>query len=259
MDENLCGIHDILQQSNPIALNDMDSVSLQNRIDRKYVLHINQVAQLLKEIGAHYFVLDIDEKRLFTYHTIYFDTPNLQFYTDHHNGLLNRIKVRCRKYVESNQTYFEIKRKHLGYRTDKFRKTIDEMILNLGEEEYAQIKNRYVKREVNNLEISLDNYFKRTTLVSKNMTERVTLDFNLSFRKDATEKTVNDIVVIEVKQQKYDETSAVVQALKRARIYPERISKYTFGILMMNEGVKYNSFKKIQRKVTKIQTANGAN
>ena len=56
-------------------------------------------------------ILEIEGHRIFTYDNNYFDTKDLQFYFNHHNGYVHRIKVRSRKYVETNTSFFEIKRK----------------------------------------------------------------------------------------------------------------------------------------------------
>ena len=231
----------------------MDTVSLQNRIDRKYILHLKQLPQILNGIIDDYFVLEIDEKRVFSYKTVYFDTPNCQFFKDHHNGLTNRIKVRCRQYIETNDTFFEIKRKYQGTRTDKFRKPIDNMMFDLGSAEYDQIKARYAKHEVNKLNVTLQNFFYRITLVSKKLNERVTVDYNVGFSSGEKKAQLTDIAIIEVKQGKYNDASPVVQLLKKVRIFSGSISKYSYGMLLVGDSMKYNAFKPLMNRVTKIQ------
>ena len=258
MDEkNAALVRGMIGGATPIALADMDNVSLQNRIDKKYVLHIAQLPALLLDVLDHYYVLDIKGDRVFTYNTTYFDTPDFQFYKDHHNGLTNRIKVRCRQYVESNNTFFEIKRKYRGYRTDKYRKRISEMMQELGTAEYDQIKSRYAKHDVSVLNITLHNFFNRITLVSRKLTERATIDFALSFSRGEADVQINDIVIIEVKQGKYDDASPMVQALKRAHIHQQSISKYAYGLMLMEKSVKHNAFKCIHNRVNKIQNTHG--
>jgi hypothetical protein len=253
MSTSIDRIRELLNGAESIRLEEMDSVSLQNRIDKKYILHIDQLPDILQEIMANYMVLDINGSRLFSYKTIYFDTPDYQFYKDHHNGLTNRIKVRCRQYVESGMTFFEIKRKYQGYRTDKYRSNISDLLLDLQTDQYDEIKSRYKKHQIEHLGITLHNFFHRTTLVSKKLTERVTIDFNLQFSNGGKDALVDDIVIIEVKQSKNDERSAIVQALKKHRIYSSSISKYTYGLMLVGNGVKYNAFKNLLHKVNKVQ------
>ena len=106
--EYLPEIKSILHSATAITLEEMDSVKLLNRIDRKYVLHISRLASVLQNVLGDYRVLDINGTRVFSYNTLYFDTPDFQFYKDHRNGLNNRIKVRCRQYIDNNLSFFEI-------------------------------------------------------------------------------------------------------------------------------------------------------
>ena len=144
-------IKEIIGSAEPIKLQAMDSVALQNRIDKKYVVHVSRLPDILESVIDNYFVLEIGEHRIFSYETIYYDTPDFQFYKDHHNGLNNRIKVRCRQYVETNSSFFEIKRKYQGYRTDKFRKNIDGINYDLAAADYDEIGNRYKKHVIDEL------------------------------------------------------------------------------------------------------------
>ena len=97
-----------------VTLKQLDSVELQNRIDTKYVLTQDQLLALLRGIRDEQFVLEIDERRLFNYKTVYYDTADFQFFKDHHNGKTNRFKVRIRKYVESEILFLEVKHNFKG-------------------------------------------------------------------------------------------------------------------------------------------------
>ncbi|MBK8684887.1 MAG: VTC domain-containing protein [Bacteroidetes bacterium] len=132
-------IQQILNTFESVSLQDLDAVKLQNRIDTKYMLTIQELEQVLHEIQKNQKVLEIDDTRLFTYKTVYFDTPDFRFYKDHHNGCINRVKVRCREYVESHLVMYEIKRKLFGTRTDKQRKVIAQLPEQIPQEDYALI------------------------------------------------------------------------------------------------------------------------
>jgi hypothetical protein len=246
-------INNILKSAEPIKLAEMDSVALLNRVDRKYILHLSQLPAILERLIKDYYVLEIGPNRTFTYRTIYFDTPNYQFFKDHHNGLTNRIKVRCREYVETNNSFFEIKRKYQGTRTDKFRKPVQNINMAIGKDEFAEIHARYKKHQLCNLNVTLENLFYRLTLVSKNFTERVTIDFDVSFRNASREALLTDIAIVEVKQGKTSDMSPVVQLFKKQRIFPGSISKYSYGLLLISDNIKYNAFKPLMSKVAKIQ------
>ncbi len=248
-------IEGILKEATPISLKEMDAVSLQNRIDRKYILHHSQLAGILLQLLSDYYVLDINGNRIFSYKTVYYDTPDFQFYKDHHNGLTNRVKVRCRQYIETNNTFFEIKRKYQGTRTDKFRSPIEDFLPVLGEKEYEAIKVRYKRQDLPKLIITLTNNFFRLTLVNKKQIERATIDFGISFlsNDNQEEAKLSDIAIIEVKQGKMNDRSPIVQLLKKEKITSGSISKYSYGLMATHDKVKYNSFKPLLQKVFKIQ------
>ena len=94
-----------------ISLSEIEQVNLFNRIDTKYIVQMVDFTGILKEIKHHYNVLQIDNKRIHRYESLYFDTPDFKLYQYHHNDQQNRFKVRYRKYVDSGLCYFEIKYK----------------------------------------------------------------------------------------------------------------------------------------------------
>ena len=238
----------------PISLAEMDDVKLLNRIDKKYILPTGRVCEILEALQESYYILSIEDKQLFNYYTLYFDTPNHQFFRDHHNGLLNRVKVRCREYVDSNLTYFEVKRKFNGSRTRKFRERIDEVHKELEEVHFEQVRGHYQKHPFKTLEPKLHNYFQRITLVNKGKTERCTLDLGLNFRTPTGETARNeDIAILEIKQGKADIMSPVIQVLRAAGLHPCSISKYAYGMVLTGKDkLKHNNFKKLLHNIRKI-------
>ncbi len=69
---------------------------LMNRVDTKFLVPAYLLDACLRGLEHHYSILEIDGRRRFTYDTLYFDTPERQLYLDHHNGKLNRFKLRIR-------------------------------------------------------------------------------------------------------------------------------------------------------------------
>src|SRR5437870_4303206 len=92
---------DIMNCFDPIDLKEMDGVKLMNRTDTKFVFNFRYFDSIMKEISEHYRVLVIDGKRMSRYQTLYYDTPTYSLYADHHNGKLNRYKIRHRTYMET--------------------------------------------------------------------------------------------------------------------------------------------------------------
>jgi hypothetical protein len=240
-----------LNKFESVTLKQLDSVKLQNRMDTKYILSKAQLALLLEGIKEEQFVLEIDNTRVFNYKTIYFDTPDFQFYKDHHNGCVNRVKVRSREYVESNLSFYEIKRKLFGTRTDKQRKIIPAIYQEVPLADYNLIQ--YKRLNNKPIEKKLTNHFKRITLTNKKFTERITIDLEIGFDNGKKQIQLSELVVIEVKQGKADVFSNTIQMLKKLRVHESSFSKYVIGVSLLEENIKHNNFKPILLKLNKIE------
>lgn len=240
----------IVHNLDPITLNEMDGVSLMKRTDTKFVIHQKQLIEVLKSVTDKYRVLEINGNRLLTYASLYFDTENKKFYHDHHNGKINRTKVRMRKYMESNICFLEIKQKDGKGKTTKSRIQINDFETELSQNLVEFITSK--TSENFNLKPSIWNKFDRITLVNKHEMERLTIDLNLEFKMNANSKTFDNLVIIEVKQQRFDRTSPVVKSLKKIGINPYSMSKYCIGMTNIYPKLKYNRFKRKIIKINKI-------
>ncbi|MBK6343480.1 MAG: VTC domain-containing protein [Flavobacteriales bacterium] len=115
----------VLQRFDPITLAEMDGVKLQDRVDTKYVIGADRLPALLEQMLPHYRLLEVDGKRGTAYRSLYFDTPDLKHYRDHHSKRTFRSKVRFREYIGSGLASLEVKRKTRRGRTDKARMRVD--------------------------------------------------------------------------------------------------------------------------------------
>jgi hypothetical protein len=237
----------------PITLKEMDAVSLMKRTDTKFVVPISKLTEILKEVGSTYKVLEINENRIMTYSSMYFDTKTTKFYIDHHNGRVNRTKIRIRNYVESNLFFLEIKQKNGKGITNKSRIAISDFEPNLSESSMDFIKNTTTQEF--ELMPTLVNKFNRVTLVSIESQERVTIDLGLTFTNEGKSKKFDDLVVIELKQERFNRKSAIVKSLRKFGFNPYSISKYCIGMVSLYEDIKYNAFKKKVRYINKIIAA----
>lgn len=239
-----------LKQFKKITLDEMNSVALLKRKDTKFIINISYLPEILEALKNSYKVLEIDGKRIMNYSSLYLDTPDFKFYNDHHNGRINRTKIRQRKYVDSNLTFIEIKKKNGKGETDKFRKQIADF-----ETELSQKSKDFIFKITSknlDLQLSLWNDFKRITLVNLESKERVTIDLNLSFSIDSKQKVYSKLVVIELKQAKFDRTSEVVKLLKSIQCNPYSISKYCVGATNLYQDLKNNLIKPKLLKINKL-------
>lgn len=239
-----------------ISLEEMGSVKLMNRVDQKYMMDIDSLAALMELIKEEYYVQRINGSAKAQYHTLYFDTPDLDMYTQHHNRKLNRQKLRVRCYEATETTFFEIKRKNNRGKTKKKRIEIENglfenCLADKRVEDFIAAKSNYQHTQ---LTAQLENRFERITLVDKRMKERVTIDTGLTFMNRTTQQTkqINGLVVMEVKREVDGTSSIIDEALNKLRIFPRRMSKYCIGTAFTNPNAKSNRFKEKIRAINKI-------
>ncbi len=232
----------------PVSLNEMDCVRLMDRTDVKFILPIHLLGQVLVEIQGDYRILDIDDKRIFSYRTRYFDTPELVMFSDHHNGKLNRFKVRHREYIETQLSFLEIKFKSNTGRVIKQRIEDHKM----DKQVFSGFVTKHTPYNPAKLHCTLTSRFNRFTLVEKRMRERVTTDFNLSFSDETHCINLNGLVVIEIKQELTKKDCMIYQVLRKYAIRPSSISKYCIGISLLQDKTKANNFKRVIKQIKKI-------
>ena len=243
----------VIQKFEPINLEGLNAVSLLQRVDSKYMLPAAMLPDILSDLLEQQYILEIKGQRNFEYLTHYYDTEDFKFYMHHHNGYINRLKVRTRSYVDSSLNFFEIKHKERGTRTNKIRKEIDVLPDFLSEEDYQMIENKRYNGE--ELVLKMSNGFNRITLCNKAYTERITIDTSIRFFNEKQVIKIPYVSVIEVKQGKTDNFSHTVQVLKKHQIRPASFSKYAIGIAMLEQNIKKNKFKPTLLQLNKIKLA----
>lgn len=231
---------ELLRPFTPITLEEMDAVKLMNRTDTKFVLNRTFFNEILPDLSSSYRVLEIANRRLSGYKTLYYDTDAFQLYLDHHNEKGDRYKIRIRNYIESNLFFLEIKRKFKG-RTDKRRTKVEDFEFELSQKSIEYIQ-KVIGSEIKVVP-KLWNSFDRITLVNTKEIERLTLDLNLTFEWNNQIKSFNHLVVAELKQENVNRNSLFYTLMKKNGIRPNSISKYCVGGVSLNPDLKNNNFK----------------
>ena len=245
----------VWEQMPTITLDEMSSIKLMNRVDTKYVMHEQQLEELLQMAVEEYSVQIIGDVRACRYNTLYYDTADYDMYTRHHNQQLTRQKIRTRRYEESGQYFIEVKNKTNKGRTKKKRITIPasafaDVTSNAAAEAFLREKAAYTPEEI---EPALTTTFDRITLVNNAHTERLTIDANLRFGnlRKATEGEMKGLVIVELKQDGMY-FSPMKEILQRLRIKPFKVSKYCLGTVLTEADVKQNRFKRKVRMIEKM-------
>ena len=235
------------------GLDEINNAGLMHRVDTKYLLPISDLEKLLIALSPFYTVLEINFSRLFAYQTTYFDTLEFRFYLMHHNGKLNRFKIRHRLYVDSGDLYVELKHKTNKRITQKDRVLIDDN--NNPKNSIKALVSKPFEGNRKPLFKSLVCSYTRIALADEKKDERVTLDFNLSFTdpNQMQNKKSNPVLIAEVKRENRKSPSRFMELMSRFRIKPISFSKYCIGCaLLHSEKIKTNRFKETLKILDQI-------
>ncbi|MEA5004931.1 MAG: polyphosphate polymerase domain-containing protein [Rikenellaceae bacterium] len=237
----------------PISLKEMKDIRLMDRDDKKYIATASDIRILLEKAEDDYLMQELEGRiRISHYQTIYYDTPYNELFLMHQNGKKFREKIRERNYVDSSLAFCEVKRKNNHGRTSKNRieTSFGYAMKSSGIKEFVA-KNSSL--DPTRLVHSLFNDFYRITLVNKRMTERVTIDFDISFMNflNGVERELSGLGVIEIKRDG-NTPSPISDILKGMRVHPARFSKFCVGCLITNKEMKRNNFKSDLIKMDKL-------
>ena len=235
------------------GLTDLKKAELMDRVDTKFIVPIHLLDYIFDEIKNTYTVLEIDSKRLFEYKNIYFDTEDFMFYRNHHNGKLNRFKVRYRNYVDSDLSFLEVKFKDNKKRTYKTR-----IKVNSEPNKIIQTSKEFLKKSgiINpqDLMIVQKSGYHRIAFADEKNAERLTVDLNLHFSQPQLAKTqkIGEHVIFELKQGKLNRRSAFFDVMRHLGIKPSSFSKYCVGMAITDEDkkIRKNNFRKVIRLIT---------
>ena len=237
----------------PISLDEMDDVKLMSRTDTKFAFRANKMPLLLEKLLPFYRILAIDGELIHDYKSLYYDTDCRKFYLDHHNGRVNRNKIRFREYVGSKLTFLEIKLKNNKGKTIKKRMKVDAI-----SKELSTKQQNYIEKIIGKpMEVNAKQWinFSRITFVHKTQKERMTMDVNLTFENENEKGDMKHIVIAEVKQERMSRSSDFMRIAKEMHILPIRISKYCLTTLALNPELKKNRFKEKVLFINKLKQA----
>ncbi len=236
-------IFETLEQFNTFSLKELDAAELIERKDFKYIFQLRHLPDILLFLKDNYKVLRINDNLFTDYVTDYYDTTDFKFYNQHHNGHLNRYKVRVRQYVQSALYFFEVKFKNNKNWTNKDRLRVTNMHPNINE--LLKIKT------TEKVEYKLTVDYRRITLLSNNGFEKLTLDFRLSFDNKLDKVDFYALCIAEVKAKTHH-PYLFRQYIKQLGYRTQGLSKYCFGISNLYKQLKSNNFKHSKLYIKKL-------
>ncbi|MBK9390135.1 MAG: polyphosphate polymerase domain-containing protein [Bacteroidetes bacterium] len=234
----------VLSDFNQVNFESISNLGLTNRVETKFVFPSDKTDQVLKTLTGNYKVVQRNNQLSFKYVTVYLDTDEFRFFNQHLRGELSRNKVRYRNYEFTGDSFLEVKMKTNKGRTLKWR--IPGSFSNSPFSEDAEdFLKEYLPVESYLLKPVLISRFSRTTFVNFDMTERLTIDYNLSFESVKSGKIIDlpYLSIAEVKKEIVSYSSPFSATLRRMNIYPLGFSKYCMGSALLNDSLKLNLLK----------------
>ncbi|WP_341728538.1 VTC domain-containing protein [Brooklawnia sp.] len=226
-----------------ISLDELNSQSaLLDRVDRKYLIEVAELPMLLNRLEPYSRILEIDGLTWFGYHSVYYDTPDLDCYAGAGTGRRRRFKVRTREYLNTDQHFLEVKTR--GPRKTTIKDRIDRSDAgSISSDERRWISQTLASRGVRNAPVDelqpiLTTYYSRRTVQicpSDAEISRMTIDIGLTCSSPYHSQhsaVLDDYAVVETKGG--SRPSPADRALWAMRHRPTSISKFGVGVALLN-------------------------
>ncbi|MBN2632835.1 MAG: polyphosphate polymerase domain-containing protein [Bacteroidales bacterium] len=246
----------ILSSFKAVGLEELDGLTLMNRMDTKYAFPVKLLPALLEQLIPYYNILEINGMRSFVYQTRYFDTSDMMFYNQHVTGKLARYKVRFRTYENTATTYLEIKKKTNRNRTIKWR-IVHENNSDTLDDTAVTFINKHISSFSYVLEPGIKNVFSRLTLAGLSSNERITIDTGMSYNGIGGETSnLPYLAIAEIKSEGYPSSSPFIVAARKTGLKPTGFSKYCMGNVLLRDVPKKNIMKQKVLLLNKIKNEN---
>ncbi|MFD9910171.1 VTC domain-containing protein [Streptomyces sp. NPDC059063] len=243
--------------AHPVSLDELNArAELLARYDNSYLVPVEifeDFAALLtdpRRRGGPFRALSINGRRLFGYHSTYYDTPCLRTFHDHRQGRRLRYRVRERVYQDSGERQFEIKLKTGRGETVKHRQRMegDEHALDPVRRGFLTgvLKGSYGIDAPEGLTPSLVTDYRRATFVADG--QRITCDAALVVTDVATGAAASadsGLVLVETKTR--GKLTDADRVLHRYGVRAAEFTKYCGGFAAVRPDLGVNRWARAVR------------
>ena len=212
---------------------------LSRRADSKFVVPPAAAASLLPLLAENYAVLAAGDGLVASYRTLYFDTPDLDFFNAHRRGRRVRHKVRIRHYPDRRVTRLEVKTRKSDLESAKVWRDHE-----YGDSAMSAADQAFVESHTGGGRILVPQvwtHFRRVTLLGIRTNERVTIDFGMEVIMGTRRRSLAPIAIVEVKQWPLQRSTPVMSAVRAAGWRPAWASKYCAAIAFTRPDVRVNA------------------
>ncbi|PYG02179.1 VTC domain-containing protein [Georgenia satyanarayanai] len=244
-----------LDRLTAVGLDDLNSRAARlTRVDRKYLLPLDDVATLLADLPVAVAALEIDGRRTFGYESEYLDTPELNSFALTARRRRRRYKVRTRTYLDTGESWLEVKTRGPRGTSVKVRRQRGS-----GAASRLTSAERYFVADtlrdagvdpapVPSLAPVLLTRYRRATLHLPDDDARATIDTNLAWTDaDGHHRDAPDIAVVETKTA--STASAVDRLLWAHGHRPTAVSKFATGLALLHPDLPANRWHRTVRRL----------
>lgn len=249
-----------LSKLSPISLAEIEGAELMSRLDQKYLIRRAWIPTLLGACKSDYDVLEVGGHRLSGYANRFIETEDYQSLHAHTRGRKIRFKARIRQYSSNLRAFLEVKEKTVQGMTVKARverDSKDGIDGDLTPSEWSFLRKHYDYDDPSLGSITC--HFNRLTLVSKDQSERITIDMEITFRAGEREEGLGDICIMEVKQARINRNSSLLQALEAFKFEytplgrRTSMSKYVVGTLLLNPNLPPRTYRSVMKRIRRLR------
>ncbi|WP_308200266.1 polyphosphate polymerase domain-containing protein [Cellulomonas wangsupingiae] len=236
----------------PVGLEELvERAGLLTRVDRKYLVPVEDVGTLVASLPHGAQVLEIGARRLFEYESVYFDTPDLLAYHLAAHRRRRRFKVRTRTYLDSAQCWIEVKTR--GARGTTVKDRVPHLL-----DDRATVAPAlpFVTATLTAHGITaademrwgptLVTRYRRATVLLPDTDSRLTVDVDLTWHDGRRPLQLRHLAVVETKT---GSTASVADRLLWAHGHrPLRISKYATGLAALQPELPATRWRRTLRR-----------
>lgn len=237
----------------PVGLAELEeTAALLSRVDRKYLLRRCQARLLVGMLPSGARVLEICGRREFGYASTYFDSADLDFFSQSAHGRRRRMKIRTRTYLDSGNCWLEVKTSRHGL-TVKERLPRAAGTARLTAEDGCLISSNAHAIGIDMVPLDcllpvLDTFYRRVTIHLPGNT-RITIDTGLEWvsRTGPRRRELSDWLIVETKGGAHP--SAFDRRLWSLGHRPIRISKYATGMACLHPKLRRNRWARVLKRI----------
>lgn len=241
-------MHDLIEMVVPVGLEELnEQARLMSRVDRKYFVPRSLFGSMVEDTLDDLRVLEIEDRRTFSYHTVYFDSADFEFFRHHVQGRRHRFKVRIRTYRDTGVCQLEVKSKGYRGRTVKRRIPHDpSSVTRLGPAGIRFVA-PIIGSDPSRLGPVVETVYDRTTFSDGD--QRITCDVDLQCITPTDQRHGPDDVLVETKSEA--EGGRWDRLLQAAGVRPHSVSKYCIAAALHYPDLRRNRWHRtIERYFT---------